>query len=159
MKAITLLVTVMLVISAQPALTLIETYDFSNPELEVRYQNLTEELRCPKCQNQNIADSSAPIAQDLRRLLHQQLEEGASNDEILDYMVARYGEFVRYRPSFGGASIVLWMAPALLLLAAAGVLLITLRSKSKSNSDGVASLSAEEQLKLESLLNKAEQDS
>ena len=74
-------------------------------------------------------------------------------------MVARYGEFVRYRPSFGGASIVLWMAPALLLLAAAGVLLITLRSKSKSNSDGVASLSAEEQLKLESLLNKAEQDS
>ena len=125
----------------------------------MRYQSLTQELRCPKCQNQNIADSNAPISQDLRKLLHQQLEAGESDDEILDHMVARYGEFVRYRPSFGGVSIVLWLAPALLLLAAFGVLLLTLRSKSRATTAGVASLSAEEQARLASLLNKVGQDS
>lgn len=159
MKSIALPLAALLMLVAGPGLALIETYNFSDPTLEVRYQNLTEELRCPKCQNQNIADSNAPIAQDLRRLLHQQLEEGATNDEILDHMVARYGEFVRYRPSFGGASVLLWLAPALLLLAAVGVLIITLRSKSTSTAVGIASLSAEEQAQLKSLVNKAEQDS
>ena len=149
----------LLILCPGPVQALVETYDFSNPELEVRYQDLTEELRCPKCQNQNIADSNAPIAQDLRRLLHQQLEDGNSNAEILDHMVARYGEFVRYRPSFGGVSIILWLAPALLLLAAFGVLLLALRSKSVVSNAGVASLSTEEQARLQSLLNKAEQDS
>jgi cytochrome c-type biogenesis protein CcmH len=123
-----ILASVFLLVASQ-ALALIETYDFSSPELEARYQQLSEELRCPKCQNQNIADSNAPIAQDLRKLLHQQLEEGASDGEILDYMVARYGEFVRYRPRFGGATVLLWLAPILLLLAAMGVLRVTLRSR------------------------------
>ncbi len=77
----------------------IETYEFSSPALEARYHALSQELRCPKCQNQNIADSNAPIAQDLRRQLYQQLEAGASDQAIRDYMVARYGEFVRYRPA------------------------------------------------------------
>ena len=71
-----------------PAAAVIETYEFSDPALEERYQLLSAELRCPKCQNQNIADSNAPISKDLRKLLHQQLEEGASDEEILDYMVA-----------------------------------------------------------------------
>ena len=73
----------------------IETYEFSEPELEQRYRQLSAELRCPKCQNQNIADSNAPISQDLRKLLYEKLEEGASDQQILDHMVARYGEFVR----------------------------------------------------------------
>jgi cytochrome c-type biogenesis protein CcmH len=148
-----------LVLVAGRTMALIETYEFSTPELEARYQQLSEELRCPKCQNQNIADSNAPIAQDLRKLLHQQLEQGASDGEILDYMVARYGEFVRYRPRFGGASLVLWLAPVLLLCAAMVVLIITLRSRSKSAAIGMAFLSAEEQARLQSLLEKAEQDS
>ena len=159
MNRTSLLLVIAVAMFAAPALALIETYDFSDPELEVRYQSLTQELRCPKCQNQNIADSNAPISQDLRKLLHQQLEAGESDDEILDHMVARYGEFVRYRPSFGGVSIVLWRAPALLLLAAFGVLLLTLRSKSRATTAGVASLSAEEQARLASLLNKVERDS
>jgi len=159
MNRTSLLLVIAVAMFAAPALALIETYDFSDPELEVRYQSLTQELRCPKCQNQNIADSNAPISQDLRKLLHQQLEAGESDDEILDHMVARYGEFVRYRPSFGGVSIVLWLAPALLLLAAFGVLLLTLRSKSRATTAGVASLSAEEQARLASLLNKVERDS
>jgi len=159
MNRTSLLLVIAVAMFAAPALALIETYDFSDPELEVRYQSLTQELRCPKCQNQNIADSNAPISQDLRKLLHQQLEAGESDDEILDHMVARYGEFVRYRPSFGGVSIILWLAPALLLLAAFGVLLLTLRSKSRATTAGVASLSAEEQARLASLLNKVGQDS
>ena len=102
-------------ISCQVA-ALIETYEFSDQALENRYHVLTQELRCPKCQNQNIADSDAPISKDLRRSLHQQLELGASDEDIRDYMVARYGEFVRYRPRFGGINVILWLAPVILLL-------------------------------------------
>jgi len=148
-----------LVLVAGRTMALIETYEFSTPELEARYQQLSEELRCPKCQNQNIADSNAPIAQDLRKLLHQQLEQGATDAEILDYMVARYGEFVRYRPRFGGANLVLWLAPVLLLCAAMVVLIITLRSRPKSAATATTVLSAEEQSRLQSLLERAEQDS
>jgi cytochrome c-type biogenesis protein CcmH len=131
----------------------IETYEFSSPELEQRYQDLSGELRCPKCQNQNIADSNAPIAKDLRKLLYQQLEEGASDAEIRDYMVARYGEFVRYRPSFSGATIILWLAPALLLLAAALVVVAVLRGRAGR---GGPELSAEEQRRLQELVTRAE---
>ena len=147
------------VIFSCAASAVVDLYEFDTEGQRQRYQNFVAELRCPKCQNQNIADSNAPISQDLRKLLHQQLEAGESDDEILDHMVARYGEFVRYRPSFGGVSIVLWLAPALLLLAAFGVLLLTLRSKSRATTAGVASLSAEEQARLASLLNKVGQDS
>jgi cytochrome c-type biogenesis protein CcmH len=148
-----------LVLVAGRALALIETYEFSKPELEARYQQLSEELRCPKCQNQNIADSNAPIAQDLRKLLHQQLELGASDAEILDYMVARYGEFVRYRPRFGGATAILWLTPLLLLFAGIVVLTLMLRSPTKNAVSGTDALSATEQERLRALLQKAEQDS
>lgn len=101
------------------AWAVIETYSFSSPELEVRYHSLSQELRCPKCQNQNIADSNAPIARDLRVVLYEQLEAGATDDEILAFMVARYGEFVRYRPGVDRNTVLLWASPALLLLAGA----------------------------------------
>jgi len=108
---------------APVALAVIETYEFSSPDLEVRYHQLSQELRCPKCQNQNIADSNAPIARDLRVVLYEQLEQGATDDEILAYMVARYGEFVRYRPGVDRNTVLLWAAPGLLLtLGAAGLL-------------------------------------
>lgn len=138
---------------------LIETYDFTKPELQVRYRLLSAELRCPKCQNQNIADSDAPIAQDLRRQLHRQLEEGASDEQILDYMVARYGEFVRYRPSFAGVTVVLWLAPVLLFFAAVAVLLLTLRSKRSATAASPEKLTAEEEKRVANLLNRSEQDS
>ncbi len=139
---------------AGAAQAVIETYEFSDPALEDRYQALSAELRCPKCQNQNIADSNAPIAQDLRRLLYQQLEAGASDEEILDYMVARYGEFVRYRPKFSGATAVLWLAPVLLLALGVGIVMMTLRGRSRSAAG--AELSAEEQQELAQLLGERE---
>ncbi len=137
-----------------PAQAVIETYEFSDPALEERYQALSAELRCPKCQNQNIADSNAPIAQDLRRLLHQQLEAGASDEEVLEYMVARYGEFVRYRPRFSGATAVLWLAPLLLL--ALGVLIVVMNLRKRGDEAGTDTLSATEREQLAQLLGERE---
>lgn len=148
-----------LLLVAGSAVAVIETYDFSDPELETRYQQLSAELRCPKCQNQNIADSNAPISQDLRKLLYQQLEQGASDQEILDYMVARYGEFVRYRPRFSGATAILWLAPALLLLAAVVVVFLSLRSRRDTRTTTTATLSDEDQQQLQALLDKTEKNS
>jgi cytochrome c-type biogenesis protein CcmH len=148
---------VLTTVLAMPALAVIETYEFSSPQLEQRYHTISQELRCPKCQNQNIADSNAPISQDLRKLLYQQLEAGASDDEILDFMVARYGEFVRYRPKLGGATAILWAAPLLLLIAALAVLLMTLRSRAGESSEQSSQLSEEERQRVAALLD-GEQD-
>lgn len=142
-----------------PALAqaVIETYEFSDPTLEARYRTLSAELRCPKCQNQNIADSNAPISQDLRRLLYEQLEAGATDAEIRNYMVDRYGEFVRYRPSFSGATAILWLAPAILLLGGVLVAVAALRGRRTRNGDS-ESLSAEEQARLAQLVQRAERE-
>ena len=143
---------------ASSAFAVIETYEFSSPELEQRYRQLSFELRCPKCQNQNIADSNAPIAQDLRKLLYQQLEAGADDEEILDYMVARYGEFVRYRPRFGGATTVLWLAPILLLLAGIATAVLTVRGRRK-RAEPASSLSTGEEQRVQDLLRETGKDS
>jgi len=150
----TIALTLWMLLFAWPAAAVIETYEFSEPGLEVRYRALTQELRCPKCQNQNIADSNAPISQDLRRLLHQQLEAGDSDREILEFMVARYGEFVRYRPAFNSATAILWLAPGLLLLGGAGGLLMLLRGRKQSP----AQLDSDDQARLTALLQTAEKD-
>jgi cytochrome c-type biogenesis protein CcmH len=112
--------------SAQ-SLAVIETYEFSTPDLELRYKALSQELRCPKCQNQNIADSNAPISRDLRAIVHEQLEAGATNEEIIIFLVDRYGEFVRYRPGMDSNTLWLWSAPLILLVMAVAVALTQIR--------------------------------
>ncbi len=94
----------------------IEVYQFANPEVELRYQSLTEELRCLVCQNQNIADSHAELAQDLRRKVYEKLNSGETNEQIIAYMTERYGDFVLYRPPFNTRTLILWLAPVLTLL-------------------------------------------
>ena len=111
----------------------IETYEFSTPELEVRYKALSQELRCPKCQNQNIADSNAPISRDLRAIVHEQLEAGASDEEIIVYLVDRYGEFVRYRPGVDNNTFWLWSAPLILLFMALTVVWLQIRGDRKAS--------------------------
>lgn len=108
-------------------LGVIETYEFSSPDLELRYKALSQELRCPKCQNQNIADSNAPISRDLRAIVHEQLEAGASDEEIIDFLVDRYGEFVRYRPGMDSNTLWLWSAPIILLVMAVAVVVTQIR--------------------------------
>ena len=121
-----LLLSMMIFWSAQ-SLAVIETYEFSTPDLELRYKALSQELRCPKCQNQNIADSNAPISRDLRAIVHEQLEAGATNEEIIDFLVDRYGEFVRYRPGMDSNTLWLWSAPLILLVMAVAVVLTQIR--------------------------------
>ena len=119
------------------AWAVIETYEFSSPDLERRYHALSQELRCPKCQNQNIADSNAPISRDLRVVLYEQLEAGATDDEILAFMVARYGEFVRYRPGVDRNTVLLWTAPGLLLGVGALGLLMHFRRRTSESRAGL----------------------
>ncbi len=102
---------------------------FEDAALQARYERLTEELRCVKCQNQNIADSNAGIARDLRRQVHEMLAAGQSDEEVLDYMVVRYGEFVLYRPRFKPSTWLLWFAPVLLLLGGGLVVVNIIRTR------------------------------
>ncbi len=106
----------------------VETYQFTDSNLEARYRALSIELRCPKCQNQSIAESNAPISQDLRRILFEQLEAGSSDEEILNYMADRYGEFVRYRPALSGDTVLLWYAPIIFLLLGVGILWVFVKN-------------------------------
>lgn len=145
------LLAAVLVFDVKPASAVIETYEFSSSELEARYHRLSQELRCPKCQNQNIADSNAPISQDLRQLLFRQLEAGASDEQILNDMVARYGEFVRYRPSAQGATLWLWLAPALLLVLALLILVTVVRRHSSAAASAPIALNAQQRERMQEL--------
>ena len=128
-----LLLVLLIPLASLNANAVIETYEFSSPELEVRYKALSQELRCPKCQNQNIADSNAPISRDLRAIVHEQLEAGASDEEIIVYLVDRYGEFVRYRPGVDNNTFWLWSAPLILLLMALTVVWLQIRGDRKAS--------------------------
>jgi len=131
----------------------IEIYQFATPQLEARYQTLTEELRCLVCQNQNIADSHAELAQDLRRKVYEKLSAGESNEQIINYMTERYGDFVLYRPPFNVKTLILWLAPILTLLLG-GVGFWSLLKRRKENI--TPTLSAKERERLNQLLQTKE---
>ena len=95
----------------------IDVYDFDSPQQEAQYRGLIEELRCPKCQNQNLAASDAPIAQDLKQKTYDLVKEGRSDSEIRDYMQERYGDFISYKPPVRPSTWILWFFPPLLLIA------------------------------------------
>jgi cytochrome c-type biogenesis protein CcmH len=88
---------------------------FDDPALQARYENITRELRCLVCQNETIADSNATLAGDLRREVREMIAAGKTDDDIRDFMIARYGDFVLYRPRMTRTNFLLWAAPALLL--------------------------------------------
>ncbi len=113
---ITLMALTLAVFAVFPAHAIDPSEAYDDPVMQARYEKLTEELRCLVCQNQTIADSSATLAQDLRREVREMLDGGSTDEEILDFMVARYGDFVRYRPPFAPRTWLLWLAPGLLLL-------------------------------------------
>ncbi|WDE02036.1 cytochrome c-type biogenesis protein CcmH [Thalassomonas actiniarum] len=128
----------------------VDTYEFRDKVTEKRYQELTKELRCPKCQNQNLIDSNSPIAADLRRQVYNLLHEGKSDMEIMNYMVDRYGEFVLYRPKVNNTTYILWFGPAILLLLGFSVIIYILRRKPQVKEK--QALSAEQQDKLKQIL-------
>ena len=133
LQALKTLLVVGVLASSTMSFAAIETYQFSNAEDEIRYQKMIAELRCLVCQNQNLADSNAELAQDLRAKTFEMVNAGASNNEIAEFMVARYGDFVLYRPPLKGQTLLLWIGPFGILLIALVVFFITIRrSQSKT---------------------------
>nr|WP_010322310.1 cytochrome c-type biogenesis protein [Marinobacterium stanieri] len=121
----------LLLLAPLSATAAIDAYEFSNESNEERFHELTGELRCPKCQNQNIADSDAPLAADLRREVHRMVEEGEPDASIIDFMVTRYGEFVLYRPRVTATTWLLWYGPFVLL--GIGLLVVFMISRNRRN--------------------------
>ncbi len=117
-----------LLLGAGVASASIDVYEFDSPEKEARFRALASELRCPKCQNQNVNDSSAPLAKDIKDRVVLLIDEGKSDAEIVDYMVERYGEFVTYRPRMSVGVALLWGVPAGIGLL---VLIVLLASRRK----------------------------
>jgi len=102
-----------------------------DPALEARMQRIAVELRCLVCQNQTIADSHAGLAEDLRREIREQLQRGASDEQVVQYMTDRYGDFIRYRPPVKGSTLALWLGPVVLLVGGLLVLVLVLRRRSR----------------------------
>jgi len=128
----------------------IDPYTFDHPTQEAQYQALVAELRCPKCQNQNLAGSDAPIAQDLKQKTYELVKAGQTDQQIRDYMIERYGDFISYRPPVRPSTWILWFAPPLLLL----VLLVwwfVRVSRRAAAPVTLAALTPEEQAQLDAL--------
>jgi cytochrome c-type biogenesis protein CcmH len=133
----------------------IDAYQFRDEAERARYSELTRELRCPKCQNQDIADSNAPIAADLRKEIYRMLGEGRSNQQIIDFMVDRYGEFVRYKPELTSRTWLLWFGPAVLLVGGLVVIGVIVGRRRGERREQVDALSDEERQRLAQLLEKS----
>ncbi|WP_434643860.1 cytochrome c-type biogenesis protein [Klebsiella sp. I138] len=134
------------------ALAAIDTWQFKSEAQEQAFREITSQLRCPKCQNNSIADSNAMIAADMRLKVYELMQQGQSKDQIIAYMVARYGHFVSYEPPLTAGTMLLWLLPGLFV--AAGVTLLVVRTRRRGVED--ASLSEQERQRLAALLNKGE---
>jgi cytochrome c-type biogenesis protein CcmH len=110
------------------AMAAIDTYEFANEEQRERYNHFSKVLRCPMCQNQNLDGSDSAVSEDLRRELHRLVVEGRDDDEIIDFMVTRYGEFILYDPPVNKDTVWLWLLPVLLFVAALLVLVRRVKS-------------------------------
>ena len=128
-----------------------EAYQFDSAEMESDYNQLINELRCLVCQNQNLAGSDAALAKDLRRETYEMLKAGKSQQQVIEFMVARYGDFVLYRPQFQSNTYLLWLGPFVLLL-----LVIILVLRRFRNSDEAVSADAESLQQARQLLEKEE---
>ena len=151
MKKIWLFLTALLFSSV--AFSSIDALNFSSPQQESDYHQLTQSLRCPQCQNNNIADSNATIAVDMRGKVFELLQEGKSKNDVVDYMVARYGNFVTYAPPMTASTLVLWIAPLLLVLLCV-VFLLRRKPKAQSAVKSQDVLTDEDNVRLAELLNK-----
>ena len=133
-----------------PAMAATSTYDFSSPEQEQTFRELTRELRCPKCQNQDIGDSDAELAKDLRDKSYELLQEGKNKQEVIDYMAARYGNFILYKPPFMASTMILWFGPVIVMLVGLWVVVMRTRNKPRHANDG---LDAEQAARLKAMLS------
>lgn len=143
---------VMLMTSPMALSEVRDVYEFDSRQQEQRFQTLIAELRCPKCQNQNIADSNAPISKDMRDAVYRMMSDGASNEEITNELVARFGEFVRYRPEVDYRTIMLWATPALVVSIGIVVIVLSVRRSNRADT-GADPLTEDERDRASRLLN------
>ena len=127
-----------------------------DPALEARARTLSSELRCMVCQNQSIDDSEAPLARDLRILVRERLTKGDNDKQVIDYLVARYGEFVLLKPRFELHTLLLWGVPPVVLLVGAIALVAAARRKKLVTAGPEAALSGDEQRRISALMNPRE---
>ncbi len=144
-----LIISTLLLLASLGAHAAIDVYEFESPEQEQRYRLLIDELRCPKCQNQNLAGSDAGVATDLKNRAYELMMEGKSDEEIRTYMIDRYGDFITYRPPVRRSTMLLWMGPFVLLLLGAVILVWRVRRPAAAP----ATMSAEERERLARLLD------
>jgi len=144
------LLVVLIALSALPARAVQPDEVLADSKLEARARVLTKELRCMVCQNQSIDDSDAPLARDLRVLVRERLQAGDSNQQVIDFLVARYGEFVLLRPRFSAHTALLWLAPAGILLI--GAILVAFLWRRPSGTE--AKLTPGEQARLSEILSR-----
>jgi len=145
--SLTLVVGMLLAFSAQAK---VDTRTFSSPQVEKDYNDLVNELRCLVCQNQNLAGSNAELAIDLRERVYEMLEQGASREEVVDFMVKRYGDFVLYRPPLKSTTLFLWFGP-LILIVIGGVIVVAYMRRQKKQP--VEDIPEQQQQRAHSLLD------
>lgn len=146
---------ILLLSFTSPLWAAIDPYKFEDPSKQATYQTLIEELRCLVCQNQNLADSNAELALDLRKQTYELVQEGKSRDEVADYMVTRYGDFVLYKPPFNYTTALLWLGPFIILFVGAYILIGFIRARTKEN---IPQMSDEDRDKMEKLLAEKSQE-
>ena len=133
--------------------TPVDTYQFKSPENQQRALSLAHSLRCPQCQNQNLVDSNSPVAHDLRLEVYKMVDEGKNDQQIVEFMTSRYGEFVLYKPRFETKTLILWLGPIILLLIGLVIGMMLLRKQRATNANNVE-LTIEQQQELDALLNR-----
>ncbi len=143
----------MLALAANADAIVFGQYEFDDDEQLERYKQLIYELRCLVCQNQNLADSNAELAADLRREVHRMILEGKSSEDVIDFMVARYGDFVLYRPPLKAKTVLLWGGPFVLGIGGVVLLLLQLRRRRRTQTASMP-LSDDERARLDTLLEK-----
>ncbi|WP_455872618.1 cytochrome c-type biogenesis protein [Rhizobium yanglingense] len=147
-----ILLAIALFLSAAPAFAVNPDEVLADPALEVRARALSAELRCMVCQNQSIDDSDADLAKDLRLLVRERITDGDTDEEVLNYIVSRYGEFVLLKPRLSTRTMLLWGAPVFLIIVG-GISLLVFARRRAGKPTG-SPLTAEEQAKLDELLGK-----
>ena len=125
----------------------------ADPAKEARARNLSRELRCMVCQNQSIDDSEAPLARDLRLLVRERIAAGDSDNQVMDFLVARYGQFVLLKPRFEPETLALWLLPPLVLLGGGLALWLQIRRRARRTADSEPRLTPEEEARLAALMS------
>ncbi len=132
---------------------LVDTYEFKSVEHQKRALELASSLRCPQCQNQNLIDSASPVAQDLRLEVYKMVDAGKGDDEVIEFMTSRYGDFVLYKPRMEAKTYILWLGPIGLLVFGLFMGFFFVR-KQRINQDEDQQINAEDQKELDRLLNR-----